>query len=82
MRNDPSLWRLVVVRRDDEDPIDTDRVGTLGEMHGMRGVVGARSCDDGELPADLVDGNLVEREALVIGECRRLAGRPCDDDTV
>ena len=57
-------------------------VRACGEVHGVLGRVRAGAGDDGRPVADLVERGLVEREALVVGERRRLAGRPGHDEPV
>ncbi len=51
-------------------------------MHRVRGRVCARAGDDGSAIAHLVHGDLVQLEPLVVGERRRLAGRPGNDEAV
>ncbi len=80
--DDPARRRLVVVRRHDEEAVDAELVRLLRQVDGVARVIGPGSGDDGRPVADGVQCGLVEREALVVGECRRLAGRPRDDEPV
>ena len=80
--HDSALGRLVVVGRDDEEPVDSGPVGLLGEMHRVGGGVRAGAGDHGRPPADLVDGRLPQLDLLLVRERRRLAGGGADDDPV
>jgi hypothetical protein len=80
--DDGPLRRLVVVRRDDEDPVDAEPRRLAREVHGMGGVVGAGAGDHRRAVADRLDGRPEEIELLVVGQRRRLAGRAADDETV
>ena len=80
--DDPAQRRLVVVRRHDEEAVDAELVRPLGQVDRVRGRVRAGAGDDGRAVADLVDGGLVQLEALVVRERRRLARRPGDDEPV
>ena len=62
--------------------MDAELVRARGEVHRVLGRVGARARDDGRAISDLVDRRLVQREALVVGERRRLARRPRHDEAV
>ena len=48
----------------------------------MRGVVRARAGDDVRVAADLVEHRLEQRELLVVGQRRRLAGRAGEHEAV
>ena len=78
----PRWRRLVVVRRDDEEAVDAERVRALGQVDRVARVVRARAGDDRGAAADLVHGRSYRGEALVVGERRRLAGRAGDDEPV
>ena len=52
------------------------------QVHRVVGRVRSRPGHDGRAVADLVDSRLVQREALVVGERRRLSCRACDDEPV
>jgi hypothetical protein len=80
--DDPARRRLVVVRRDDEEAVDSELVGRLRQVDGVLGRVRAGARDDGRAVADGVDRRLPELEALAVGERRRLAGRPRDGEAV
>ena len=54
--DDPARRRLVVVRRDDEEPVDAELVGLLGQVDGVRRRVRARAADDRCAVTDRVDG--------------------------
>ena len=77
----PLRW-LVVVRRDDEHSVDTELVRALRQVDRVGGRVGPRARDDGTASRGDLEGGLVEREALVVGERRRLPGRPGHDEPV
>ena len=62
--------------------MDADRVGALGQMDRVGGVVRAGSGEHGVRVADLFERGLVQREALFVAQRRRLAGRPCHDEPV
>jgi hypothetical protein len=75
--------RLVVVRRDDEEPVHAECVRFACEVDGVRGGVRTRVGDNSPavLARDL-DRGLKEPELLLVRQGRRLAGRPGDDDAV
>ena len=81
VRDDPALRRLVVVRRDDEQRVDAERGGLLGEMDRVRGRVGAGAGDDGGAVADRFDRGAEEVEPLGVGQGRALA-RSCPATTI
>ena len=62
--------------------MDAELVRAFREVDRMVGRVRARAGDDRRPVADLVERRLVEREALVVGERRRLTRRPRDDEAV
>ena len=75
MRLDPRDRWLVVVRRDREEPTDAGEAGGLPrEVDGMGGVVGSGARDDRHARADRAGDGLGQRELLVVGERRGLAG--------
>jgi hypothetical protein len=80
--HDPPLGRLVVVRRDDEDAVDAERVRLRGQVRRVRRVVGPGAGDHGRTLADLVERRLEQRQALRVRERRRLARRAGHDETV
>src|SRR5207302_4436609 len=55
--DDAALGRLVVVGRDDEEPVDADVVRFAGQVDGMGGGVGPGVGDNGAAPAQGVDGD-------------------------
>ena len=82
MGDDPARRRLVVVRRHDQERVGAEFVRALGQVDGVGGRVGARARDDGRAVADLVQRRRVEREPLVVRECRPLPRRTRDDEPV
>ena len=80
--HDPADRRLAVVRRHDEEAVDAELVRTRRQVHRVRRRVRPGAGDHRRTVADLVDGCLVESEALVVGERRRLTRRPRDDEAV
>ena len=80
--HDPPRRWLRVVRGDDEEAVRAELVGPRGQVDGVRGRVGAGAGDHRGSVTHLVHGRRVEREALVVGQRRRLAGRAGDDEAV
>jgi hypothetical protein len=68
VRDDAARRRLVVVRGDDEEPVDTELVRFTRQVDGVSGGVGAGPGDDGAAPAQRVDGDAEQLEPLVVGE--------------
>ena len=73
---------LVVVRGDREDRVGAQRGRALGHVAGVARVVGAGAGDDRRALGALAGGELDEPQVLLVGERRRLAGRPADDEAV
>ena len=65
VRDDPSLRRLVVVRRDDQEGVGAELVGLFRQVDRVRGRVGAGAGDDGGAVADGLDRGADQVEALV-----------------
>ena len=82
VRHDAALRRPVVVRRDDEEAVDAERVRPLGEVDRVRRRVGPGARDHSAAVPDRVDCGLVERHPLVVRERRRLTRGTRDDDAV
>ena len=82
MADDALDGRPRVVRRDDEEAVDAELVRLPRQMHGVLGRVRARAGDHRRLPAHRVDCGREELDPLCVGERRRLAGRPGDDNAV
>jgi hypothetical protein len=61
-------------------PAAPSAVASLGEVHRVRRVVGARAGDDRD--GDRLDDRREQAEPLVVGEHRRLAGGAGDDEAV
>ena len=80
--HDPALRRLVVVRRDHEEPVGADLVRRLGHANRVARVVRAGAREDGGPVADRVDPGPDQVDPLVVVERRALARRPGDDDPV
>src|SRR6266550_6207547 len=80
--DDASGGGLVVVRRDDEEPVYTELVRFTRQVDGVGGGVSAGPGDDGRPPAERVDGNAEQLEPFVVRERRTLPRRPGDDDPV
>jgi len=80
--DDPAHRRLVVVGRHDEEPVHADLVGARRQVDGVLGRVGPGARDHRRAVADLLDGRLVQLEALLVGEGRGLARRARDHEPV
>src|SRR6266576_670641 len=80
--DDPAGVGLVVVRRDDEEPVYTELVRFTRQVDGVGGGVSAGPGDDGRPPAERVDGNAEQLAPFVVRERRTLPRRPGDDDPV
>ena len=79
---DPGLGRLAVVRRHQQHPVRADLLGLPGQLHGVRGGVGA---DAGHHPgpvADRVLHRLQDHGGLGHRRRRRLPGRAGHHDPV
>src|SRR5262249_9452299 len=64
------------------DPFDDELVRLVGQVDGVRGRVRSGVGDAGRAVADFVDRGREELQLLLVGQGRRLAGRPGDDDAV
>ena len=82
MGDDAALRRCVVVRRDDEEAVGAELVRFFGEVHGVRGRVGACARDHGRLVADCFERSAEEIEPLRVGQGGALAGGAGNDDAV
>ena len=80
--DDPALRRLVVVRRDDQEPVGAELVRRLGQVDRMRRRIRAGAGDDGRAVADGLDRRADQVEPLGVLEGRALARRAGDDDPV
>ena len=80
VRLEPRLRRTVVVRRHDQHRVDPVVGGPRGQLAGMAGVVRPRAGDQRHV--DRGPHRLPHRDLLVVGEHRRLAGRPGHDEGV
>ena len=80
--DDSACGRLVVIGRHDEEAVDAELVRAGREVYGVVGRVRARTGHDRRAVADLVERSLVQPEALVVRERRRLARRPRHDEAV
>ncbi len=67
--------RLVVVRRDGQEAVHAEPARIPRQVHRVRRVVGARVRDHARIRSDLVEHRLEQRELLVVGQRRALAGR-------
>ncbi len=80
--DDPPRGRLVVVRRDDEEPVDPELVGFTRQVDGVGSGIGAGAGDDARAAVQRVDGDAEQLEALVVRERRALTGRSRDDEPI
>jgi hypothetical protein len=80
--DDPAHRWLVVVGGYDQEPVDSELVCTRRQVKRMRGRVRARARNHGCTVTHLLHCSLVQREALLVGERRRLPGRPGDYEAV
>ena len=78
----PPLRRLVVVRRDDQQPVRADARRGLGEVEGFRRRVRADAGDHLAVPADRLGDRAEQIDLLGVREGRRLAGGSSRDDRV
>ena len=82
MLDETSFGRLVVVGRHDQDRVHAAALGDPRELDAVARVVGARAGDDRRPAGDRLEDGAEHRGLLVVGECRRLAGRAGDDEAV
>ena len=72
VRDQPGLRRLVVVRRDDQQAVRARLCGRLGQLDGVRGVVGADAGDDAGPVADRLEHGPEQlgpsRRRVVVGD--------------
>src|SRR6266540_4040676 len=80
--DDASGGGLVVVRRDDEEPVYTELVRFTREVDGVGGGIGTGAGDDGRPPVEGVNGDPEQLEPFVVRESWALTRRPRDDDPV
>src|SRR5580765_7843923 len=80
--DDASGGGLVVIRRDDEESIYTERVRFPRQVDGVGRGVGPGPGDDGRPAAEGVDGDPEQVEPFVVRESWTLPRRPRDDDPV
>ena len=74
MRGEASLRRLVVVRRDDEQPVGADARGGLGELERLGGRVRADAGDHLALSAHRLGDRTEQLDLLGVRKGRRLTG--------
>src|SRR3954451_20091297 len=70
MRDDPALWRLVVIRGDDQEAVGSRPRGGLGEFQCLLRRVGARAADHLAVPLRGLDDGAVEIGLLEMGQRR------------
>src|SRR3954467_10394425 len=80
--DDPTGGGLVVVRRDDEEPVYAELVRFTRQGNGVSGGVRAGAGDNGAAPAQDVNRDPEQLEPLVVREIRALAGRAGDDEPI
>src|SRR5215210_1736379 len=80
--DDASGGALVVVRRDDEEPVYTELVRFTRQVDGVGGGVAAGAGDDGRPAVEGVDGDPEQLEPFVVRERWTLPRRPRDGDPV
>src|SRR5438067_5982764 len=80
--DDPAGGRLVVVRSDDEEPVDADVVRLTRQVDGVSGGVRAGVGDNGAAPAERIDRDAEQLEPLVVGEGGTLPRRGGDDEPI
>jgi hypothetical protein len=82
MGHEAALRRLVVVRRDDDDPVGAGLLGGLGQLEGLGGRIRPGAADQLALAPDRVTDRAEQVGLLLVGKGRRLAGRAHDEDRV
>ena len=80
--DDPAGGGLVVVRRDDEEPVYAELVRFTRQVNGVSGGVRAGVGDNGAAPAERVDRDAEQLEPLVVGEGGTLPRRGGDDEPI
>ena len=81
-RQEALLRRLVVVRRDGEEPVGAGALGGAGQLDAVAGVVGADAGDDVGPVSDRFEDGPYELVLLRVAGGRGLAGGAVDDQAV
>ena len=77
-----SLRRLVVVRRDEQQPVGAELLGLSRQLERLRGVVRSGAAQDLTVALRDADDGLEQIELLPVRQGRRLARRPGDHQGV